>query len=736
MAQTKLLSDILKKTKKNSEAIDQLKVLIEDYRNQADWVRQERMPRYSNAWDTYLRKLPAPKEYGPMAGTYVEPVLYEAVQSVIPSLMNIFTENDSQAVAFRMKGFHSDPNIESAINETINRLFLRENNGYKVLEDAIKESLITEGAFIKYFIEEENQKDSHVIQDWTPLSTVIGSTLDWVPVLPSTIGNKTGEWQGLEWKHIKVPVPINAMADGPEMEGLNAELPDVLIKGKLQLKRVVKRLKVHNVEFADIFVNTRCGSNFKDCRYLGHRMEITVGQAIDMGYDEETIKAAGTVSRLDDTPLDKARVIIDYENPGLSSDLLEDYNYAADPLERVIYLWEHYLYTSIPTNGKKSKLYQVTATDNDILDIREINRIPFVHGQMETVPGSFWGHSLYDLCKPYQDHLTAMVRQLEQSAMNANFPRYLAVKGQYDRKTLMNNRPGAIIEQMAPGSVDVFPYHPLPPGIVESMESIRNSKNEVLTGAAGAITTPDGAPEIAAATAAMTIANEEMKDKVIAKCIGETLVRPLYEGIYELLRAEEYHVVMPDGSVLMPDQFPEVYEFDIDINTVNDTAIRNQQLQAVLGALATLQQEAGMKILSPTAGIQVGTEILSSLGFNPAQYLITPEEISDPAEQQHQTLLKAFEIANLQEDLDTKKAQKGAINAQNGLAEAQLRELLAEGKSKRQQREDETLAKFKEVASKQLTANATMLKAKDNHAATSVEIASAAQGNPANITGI
>lgn len=717
----------------NEDVMSELKAQIDFNKNAAMYSKEGNTERYQDSWMYYLRKKPFPLN-GRSDLDYVEPVLYEAVNTLTPALLNIFTENDSQAVVFRSKSFNRNQFVNEAVNNTINRLFLRENDGYKVLEDSFKEALVTGDAFIKYFIEEKTHKDKVKLEDWISIVDFVQMADGWdfdIPDPATTKGN-SGKYKGMEWK-------VEEVAASVEQNPVTGEITEVkqpmmFIKGNIKLSKTDKNLKIEQVDIKDLFFDDTYGSDFSKCRYISHRATVTVGDAIDMGFDEELLAEASTINGLDDTALSKQRLVVDGQMTG-DSDFTDNF---ADPLERRIHLWEHYLYTSL-VDGKTG-LYQITATDNDILSVDKIGRIPFVHGTPETIPGSFWGGSLYDLCKIYQDELSHFSRVIRQNSSMSAFGAWSVVKGAYNRESLLNLRPGAVVEvqdQMAVAPLQI----PQLSGVVgEYMNRLAASKDSVISTSVGSITTPEGMPQIAAATAAMTIANEQMKDKVAAKNLARTLIRPLYEGIYETMRAEGYNILNADGSIISASDLPSVYEFQIDINTVNDDAVQTQQLFSALGQITSLQNAVG-GIMSQQNLYNAADHICKMVDLDTEKFFTNPEKLEvDPAQVAEQEEIKAVQKETTLIGLEVAKASLNKTVAEIAEIELRMTEAIKDGEAKRARDEEESLRKFKqqesESESRTRKDDTDFLKAQTNAKAVDAEVASYQAGVPYNVTGI
>ncbi|MFW3388639.1 UNVERIFIED_CONTAM: hypothetical protein RF648_21895, partial [Kocuria sp. CPCC 205274] len=175
---------------------------------------------------------------------------------------------------------------------------------------------------------------------------------------------------------------------------------------------------------------------------------------------------------------DKDEILQDLSLTGIN-DINQD-DFSTDPKELKIYLYEHYTYSSQLDKKGESKLYQVIATGTEVLEVNEIPFIPFVHAKKKSIVGSFYGNGFYDEAKQYQDALTKKYRIIDHLGTLAAYPRYIGVKGGFDKQTMLNNRPGSIIEAQAVDAITLFPPVPLDNSFVKSYDMLRESEIKAL----------------------------------------------------------------------------------------------------------------------------------------------------------------------------------------------------------------------------------------------------------------
>lgn len=664
--------------------------------------------RYEKSWLYYLSKLPErleparpdEKESESIFSEYIEPVVENAVTAITPQVLDIFTEDDQEAVVFRDLSFKPNPVMAEIINKQINRYALQENDGHKILEGALKEALITGDCFTKIYIDEKHEEDKLDLPDWQDMESVISSLAEkqWQCDLPEGIGagEKKGDEGGIQWRTV-----TNTQKADP-MNPDSSEMPSqrtIELMGTLPIYKVTKKLMLENVGLRDLIIDTNCGDDFSKCRYICHKMTMTVGDAIDLGYKASALTSASTQSRMADAPYNKFNLVTNSQIGSTEQDYEDD----GDPLERWITLYEHYIYSSAPTNGKTSRLYQVHTTDSEYLDHTEIKVMPWVHGQVDTIPESFWGRSMYDKFRFYQDELSINQRLCRKNAFNASFNKVLVTNKQYDAESVINsNRPGAIIVQHAQGAIQPWPYQELPQSFGVQQQNLKESLAKTMGQIVGNINTENGISENAAAqTVSMILSQEQMKSKTTAKTFARTYVRPTYQVIYEVLKENGMSVTIPAGTkfcsmpqptqqdeTITSENFPDLYDFNIDINTNGDKAVAARQVASVWQMIT----QTAPSLATPAAAYKVADEQLKIVNYKAEDFYQDPATIQPTQEEQD---LKA---AKKEHDLLTIQllaAQVAKTTSEAGVNETKMGSTVQEAQVKVQVMMTESMAKVK-----------------------------------------
>ncbi|MHC1978343.1 portal protein [Klebsiella pneumoniae] len=573
--QTKSLNKILTNIRAGVSSDKEADVLaqIEQLKSQAESDHSQFIERFNESYLYYTARKPGK---GIHQSRYVEPVLYNAVKAALPQLLDSFTSDDGLAVAFRSRGYRKNPMLENLITYNLNKIFLRDQDGYEILEGSFKTSLIAGDSFVKVYVDETTHKETATVEDWIDLIEFM-TTIDedWTINPPKSFGkDKSGSFKGFEWKE-----QVKTLVD--QQTGQQIKQPEILIKGAVPLIKREKKLIVEELEPHDVWFDTAYGSDFSKCRYICHRVKTTVGEAKLRGFDADKLDKASDTKYEDSVLPDLFFSSVNYDSPtGAASGRMER-NSSVDDNERPISLYEHYFYSSIPNKKNETRLYQAVTSGGELLSLEEIKRMPFVHGKCEPVQGSFFSRSFYDVCKPFQDNLSEMMRiNLDKGAFTV-YPRFRAVKGQYDRGSLQNNRPGAVIEELSSGAVQLFENYELPQTFALAQTNLKQSMSDTVAQSVGFANADGGVPQVATATAYLSIFQESQKGMVLTNNLKRTLVQPLYCLIYEIMRDEGFTLYAPDGSKVSGAELPALYDMIADPSTTHDDYAQNMQRQSV-----------------------------------------------------------------------------------------------------------------------------------------------------------
>ncbi|EHT3579219.1 hypothetical protein KXY27_004538 [Salmonella enterica] len=504
-----------------------------------------------------------------ISATVVVPVTEIAVNNAVPFLRDSLISKGKVSFSYRDRGFRGDPQTNKLMESNANKILLRDNDFKAMLENAIKDSLIGGDVFIKVYTETKTFTNTDEIEEWEVFKDYQNKLQNsWFVDVPADFQTKKrGNFKGFEWKTVKETVfdPTT----GQEQDQENR-----YIRGSIPLMMIDEKIKINQAELKDLYFDTSNGDDFSKCRYICHSYETTVGEAELRGYDPEVLKRGADSEK--ETELPSLYFNDRYE--GMDDDPEFE---STDPKERKIKIDEHYIYSSQLHRKGETRAYQVITCGGEFLECNEILEFPFVHGQSETVLGSFWGRSFYDKAKNIQDAKTAQLRMILNNAEQTIHPRFIAVKGMYNRESLLQaSRPGAVIEQGAAGSIEQFPFQTLAPEFYQAWELISSIEDQLMLKGFSSQDLKDISP-LSTVTVAMGIAEDAKKSGAVAACLGRTLIKPIAEKVIKLMKLLNWPIEDENGQVVPGFKYPEVYDIDPEIQTSGDDAAKVMQMQSI-----------------------------------------------------------------------------------------------------------------------------------------------------------
>lgn len=559
--------------------------------------------RTRQGWEYYYGNLPEPVQMG--SSKWVDRSVWESVNGTLQELVSVFTSG-SDAVKFAPTT-STDANAAMAATKMVNKILLRENQGFNVLHDAFKECLVTRNSFIKRYWQDYKEEVEEEFSDLSPEE------------FDAYIMNLGGE--------------VVEMSSEEDDNGR--------IFGNIKYEKHVEGVKVEYVPFEQVIVEPTATS-LRDANYIAHRVRKTKDELIKMGFPMDVVEELNPASS-DITAGVIANARVNNLSPLNVSDVLSVGDKHADK----VWLYEHYIRTSCAT-GRLETL-QVFTINSQILEVNRVSEHPFETMSPFPVPGTIWGESVYDITKDIQDLNTSLVRGIIDNVMNANFRRYMAVKGSYDRQSLLNNRPGGVVEVQSPGAVMPMDYHQLPGGITQLLE-YTESKKEMRTGVSRVGQGLD--PNVfkndnSTATVNMVMTAAQNRLRMVARNIAQRGMMELMAGIYELVRQNGTKPIVVETAngmtTIDPRTLPPRTEMIVAV-AVGDGE-RRERSAAIQSAMMTFTQVPQLTpFLQQNNAYHMGAQLLESLGLYDVENFMTPlDQIPppqpNPAEQAQLQLL-------------------------------------------------------------------------------------------------
>lgn len=581
----------------SDDVLDELKVDLDRRFNYAQGYVDIAVKGYAReAWEYFYGNLPAPVTSG--SSRWVDRTVWESVNGTLQDIINVFCSGD-EAVTF-VADNEADSDAADVATKLVNQILLRDNPGYNVISSAAQECLVTRNSFIKFYWDEETKTNTEEAEGVDPDAL-------------------TAYIQGLEAGGLQ------------KLEVFTTENDDGTLDIKVSYEQTVKRVKVEYVPSEQIFVDEHATS-FYDTQYFCHRTRKSKEDLLAMGFPKNEIEAFNEWT----DPMDTTQNTVAWSRTDWRQDQDADIGVDVEDIASMVWVYEHYIRTGVPNGNKESKLYQVIQAGSHILSCEEVTSIPFVTFSPYPIPGSFYGQSVYDITKDIQDLRTALVRGYIDNVNNANYGRYKALVGAYDRRSLLDNRPGGVVEMERQDAIDLFPYHNLPQGI-EGLIGLTEELKETRTGVTklGMGINPDVFKnDNAYATVGLMMNAAQNRLRMVCRNIAHNGMVELMRGIYNLIRENgevPLQVQTPRGMITVdPKQLPPRNNLQVVVAiSPNEKAERAQKLISLKQLIAADQQ------LAPLFGLEqdryMTAQIFDLMGIKDVhKYLMPLEQFQPP----------------------------------------------------------------------------------------------------------
>jgi hypothetical protein len=592
----------------------------------------------------------------------------EAVESVLPSLLRIFTAGDD-IVKFEPVG-PEDEEASKQATEYINHIIFKQNDGWKIFYTWFKDALIQKNGFIKHYYKYE---DEFLKESYKGLTEI--------------------EYQALLIDDAVEVVDVEEVIEDKKVMTEQGEMTDTQTVFNVDVKRKSSsgKICIENVPPEEMLLSKRC-KNIADAPFVAHRIKKTVSDLIGEGYDRK---------KIEDIP---SYANSTWNEETLSRNLFDEESYMdenADPSMREILYTECYLRTDIDNDGVAELIKVCTVGDtNEILDVEEISYIPFSTITPIINPHRLFGMSVADLVMDLQQIKSVLLRQLLDNAFLMNNSRVLAVDSQVNLDDLLQSRAGNIVRVKSPNAVvplqaQNFMQEGL--AMMEKVDQIKEQRSGISRMQQGldpntiqkSHTTATGVRE------AMQSAGQRIE--TIARVFAETGIKDLMNCLLKLTtQYQDYKKVIKIRNNYVPiDPREWKNKFNLTINVGLGTGSHEQRLQ-ILGQILGIQEKimmSGSKLANEQNIYNTLERMVHNAGFKSPQEFFTnpetlpPEQPKDPMQENPlliatQQQIQADREKNIAE-LQLKKEKMEAeleLKKQEQVAELELKkqEMIAE----------------------------------------------------------
>lgn len=573
----------------------------------------------------------------------VDTVIADAIETLLPDLVEIFTGGDDVAV-FVPNGEEDE---EAAQQETdyVNHVVFQENDGWMTLYAMFKDALQSKTGVVK-FAWEEGRESSETFERKSA-----------VAVQKAAESGEIVEIKPCE----------------PE-EGDEEPYFDFTVKRKAKGK--VCLFAVPPEDFA-VSVDT---VRLRDATYCAMRSRPRAQELIAQGYDEDEIAKLSSYGPYD-TGVEQARDTVG------ENDLPQA---GSQGKFRRVEVTEHYLRVM---TEEKTTIWRVLTGNAEgvLLDKEEVDCLPFAAITPYVVTHRFYGESVADKLIEPQRIATALTRATMDSiyfALNQRVEVNMRTANANTLPDLLRNEPGVPVRTDATGTVTPIHAGALnfqPYDALEYFQTKVEQRTGIVRAAQGL--TPDTLHETAKGALAL-LTQAQKRVRLIARVFAETGVKDLFLGVHALIRkhAEAKAVVRLRNKWTEIDPTSWAVRNDMTIQVGVGAAGKEAELAMLAQQGVLLQEIIGMQ------GGPVGPIVTVENVYNFARTSLekmgskAPEKfVTDPKEAPPQgppppdpKLVEAQEKAQLERE----KAEAGLMQQQmQSQGELQLKTMEIEAKS-------------------------------------------------------
>lgn len=425
----------------------------------------------------------------------------DAVETLLPDLVEIFIGGDD-VVAFIP---HKESDVEAARQETayLHHVAFQENPGFLNLYTAIKDALLMKtGVFHWEWEEEIDEQD----EDFT--------------------GKNAVELQ-------------LAMQDG-EISNVKAEKPGLdLRSGEQTYSFTLTRTKDNSrakywAIAPDDFAAANDTVNIAETTYCCERQRPRAQDLIARGFDADLVAKLPAYAYSNDQIMQQARDTAgEHNNLGFSAD---------DTSNDLRQVEVHKHCIRVPGDGGKLKIMCVYTDAEETFELaepEELDAIPYAVGSPYLVAHRLIGRSVADLLIEIQKIKTALYRMCLDAgyfALNQRVEVSMASANDFTISDLLRNEPsmpvrskdGNALKPLQAGQLGFDAYK-----AIEFFSTVAEGRTGVVRNAQGL--NPDTLHDTAKG-AMMLLSAAQKRTRMIARCLAETLIKPLFLGLHSCIR--------------------------------------------------------------------------------------------------------------------------------------------------------------------------------------------------------
>ena len=486
----------------------------------------------------------------------------DTVESLLPNLLRVFTSSDKVVRCEPVRA--EDEPIADQATAYLNHIFYKENDGFTLLYNFFKDALIEKNGILKIFYDETEDVEHETYKNLTDEEYKVLVDNPEVEILEHNEKEDEQADQAIEQFEEQMA------AQGMDMDIPLPKLHDCKIK-RISLKG---KIKVESIPPEEFLID-KSAVKLEDAEYVGHRVQLTRTQLVQMGYDKDEVYNLPT----SDSTILNTEKLARFRN-------IEDYPYdtSNDPSTQKIEIYENYIRYDYDGDGiaELRKVVSVGSSAYTILENMPCDQIPFVSVTPIPMPHRFYGRSIAELVEDIQLMKSTVMRQLLDNMYLTNNNRVAIMDGMVNMDDLLTTRPGGVVRTKQPPNQVMQPLQAQPISqqafpLLEYLDQVR----EVRTGVTKYNQGLDSESLNKTATGISAIMNQtQMRSELVARIFAETGVKDLFRKMFALSikYQDKEKIIQLNGEYIpvLPTEWKD--RFNVTITVGLGTGTKEQQI--------------------------------------------------------------------------------------------------------------------------------------------------------------
>jgi len=551
--------------------------------------------------------------------------LLEVVESMLPSLMRMFTQSDKM-VNFEPQQAE-DVKYSEQITDYCNFIFNRDNNGFEILHSMFKTALLQKNGFCKVYWKttKEQKKESYKHLDETQYQTLL----------------------------IDDEVEIVEVEEIEEQDGIFYDV-------ELRRSKEYGRCQIDAVPPEEILVSSRAKS-LKDCDFIAHRVTKTVSELVNMGFNRKDVESLPSAEE----EVFNTEAVVRRSYDDATTDLEAQ---TIDPSMKVKQITECYMRADVDGDGiaELRKIIVGGSGYNNyiILENEEINILPFAMCVAIPMPFRFFGLSMYDLLADVQNMSTAIMRNTLDNMYYQNNARTIVVDGQANLDDLLTSRSGGIVRVKSPNAVTPLQTpNFLNDGLamMQKIDQLKEKRSGVPNQLMGLNPDTINKSHTTAQSVNQMMNSSTQRIELIARSFADG-VKDLFKNILAVIceYQDQERIVKLRGEFIPMNPREWTDHYDCTVQVGLGTGNQDQRLQVLQQVLNVqekmIQQQGGMGMVTPQTIYNTIEAYLQNSGYKDATQFFNDPSQQPPQPPQQEQQDPALQLAAQQIEIDKQKA--------------------------------------------------------------------------------